>query len=202
MQPSQKQPGSFINREQLSEQMAEAKAAPKPAPAPIAAAAAAPVAAEPTKEDEDQKALAKLIKGYEDATGVVITEENIQDYIFKGELKLGPVTIVPGHLVGTYRTLTSTQELEIDRRMAKLRDGAKLTQEGIDSEKAILILSQCWLTAYKLGGNVRSLGETAEDREKTIRTMGSHVVQLAGEAWNMISFLVRYTLRKESILKK
>jgi hypothetical protein len=196
---------SFVKKDDLVARMEEEKKAAQPKP-PLeeiepAAAVKEPASPEASKEELDEKKReAQLIKyqqEYEKRTGVRLNEEQIQDYIFKGRLFLSDVQIIPGKLTGRFQTHTPAEAQYVEERLASLRNEGKLTLDGLDNEKSMIVLSLVWLSA---GG--RSLGDTKEARENTIRKMGAHVVEMASESWTAVNFLLKYSLREGSFLKK
>ena len=211
-------PGSFVSRDKLIAEVEQQRRPRPPVPGETSPArppaatpqAAAPAAdtdavqaqAEEAAETRRQGELLKLKVAYENLRGVKLTEAHLRDYIFRGALRVPGVSIVPGFMEGTFATHTPRESELIEKRLAAYRSQGGFTPEGLENERAILILAHGWTHAGETGKDIRSLGETAEDREATIRKMGVHVIEHAGEAWNQVNFLLKYALREKSFVKK
>lgn len=149
------------------------------------------------KEKELMAARERLKKNYEKHLEIVITEEDIKNYIFRGRMVKKDVTILTGVLKGTFRTHTPREIDEIDQQLAEVRNAGKNTVDGIANQEALRVLSYVWMEA-----DGRSLGDTPEKRLETIKDMGSQVADRASDAWNGINFLLNYALNEKAFLKK
>jgi len=159
---------------------------------------AAPSMAVEEKPEAEIRAeqLAKLKAELENSLDTKITEEDIQNYIFKGKL-IKTVSIIPGKFKGTFQTHTPKELAEIDVHMAAFRDESKQTPKGIANEESIVTLAYFW--THFAG---KPLGNTPEVRMKQIRQMGGHVVSLAAKAWDDLNALLQVTLNEEQFVKK
>jgi hypothetical protein len=175
---------------------------PKAPPPPVVAEAETPEpeapeakkAGEPSKEEQ----YVTLRKNLEERLDTTITPEDIKEYIFKGVLSK-EVTIVPGLLKGTFRTLTPTEIMEIDKREASFRDEGKYTIDGVSNQRALVTLSYSWVAAA--GKPLSGQNEPAV-REKHIRRLGVHIVDAAVSANTDFNALVRLVLQERAFVKK
>jgi len=206
--------GSFGIPSTLQKQMDEARRAnlkkkteeaPQNDAPPVAAAQPAPASAAPAEQAPEvdptkaqQEKFEKIKSALEQSLDTKITEEDIKEYIFKGRI-VKDVQIIPGILKGSFQTLTTTQYMEIDERVAEMRSRGKNTQEGYDNDKAIINLSFSWIAA---DGRPLSSKDDPKIREKYIRSMGAHLVDCATAAMNDFNTLVRLTLQEKNFVKK
>lgn len=206
MQPSNPmQPrGSFAKPPQLAKSIEEHEVKrgmqeDSPKEDPTVKAGDAAETAEQVAEREASDLRAKTLqwrKEIETSLNIEVTEANIRDYVFKGTLSK-EVTIVPGILKGTLRTITGAELQAIDEKMAKVRDLGKFTPKGLENEEAIFTLSCSWTHA-----DGRELGKTPEDREVKIRQMGMLVLEQASTARTNFDTLIRLIIRDQQLLKK
>lgn len=198
--------GSFVNPQEIKKHMEEAMTAtvtkmaePKEVNPPVEEKKEEVS----TEENKQQAQLLQMKKAYEEELGIIVTEDDIRDYIFKGRLVKSGIKIIPGYMNGSFQTLNASESCMIDEHMASYRDKGKFTPDGLDNERALTILAHTWKSAQKDGDEpYRSLGETVEARDKQIRVMGAHVIDAASYANTGFNFLLKYGLREKNILKK
>lgn len=182
--------------------------APEQAPAQIKLQEApSEIAPADKKEQEDQDAIRKAKKFWEDQLETTITTKDMQDYIFKGRMVKDGIFIAaipddknPGKYHDfkvTFQSHTPSDLAEIDEKMADYRSKAKFTPEGLDNEKSLLTLSYVLLSA-----DGRSFGKNPEERYKNIKGLAGGVVSLIVEAWDGLNLLIRYSLREKKLFKK
>lgn len=190
-------------------------AQPPPHPSQVHPAAAAPEApvvpqvepppppaspeTEKAKAEEEQRKKFQEVKAQlEQSLGLVIEPDDIKDYVFKGRLTKD-VQIIPGVLKATFQTQNPTEFMEIDEKMANLRNEMKFTPEGLDNQKAILNLSYSWVAA-----NDKPLSAKSDPvvRENYIRKMGNHIVDVAAQKLTELNMLLRMTLQEKTFIKK
>lgn len=174
-------------------------------PAPTAEPAVVSVTAQPTsapaadapEERQDRTAQIKAWKEeIEKDLDVTLTEENLKNYLFKGQMSLD-VSLVPGIMRGAVQTLRIDDLQEIDARMAEVRDQAKFTSKGLENEEAIIALSYAWTHA-----DGKPLGTTPAERETRIRKMGTLFIERASSARIQVDTLIRLALQEKGLLKK
>lgn len=149
------------------------------------------------KEDRERaENLAQIKKDIEKDLEASITDEDLKTYLFKGVLSK-EIAIVKGMLKGVFRTSRINELQELDIKMAKIRDEAKHTPQGLANEEAIYALSYAWTHA-----DGKPLGVTPEDREKKIRDMGSLFIERASTARVRFETLLKIAMNERGVLKK
>lgn len=206
MQPTGIRQGSMGIPEEMKKSMEmrmQSKKPPEPTPTqtPAQVAGFDEVSTEEPKAEEAKgptraEQLASLKTELEASLDAKITEDDIQDYIFKGKI-IKAVSVIPGKYKGTFQTHSPKELAEIDTLMAAYRDNGKQTPKGIANEETVITLGYFW--THFAG---KSLGNTPETRIKNIRQMGGHVVSLAGKAWDDFNALLQVCLNEEQFVKK
>jgi len=206
MQPTGIRQGSMGIPEEMRKSMEakmQSKKPPEPTPTQTPAQVAGFEEEKPaeTKSAEDKgptraEQLAALKSELEASLDAKITEDDIQDYIFKGKI-IKTVSVIPGKFKGTFQTHSPKELSDIDTLMAAYRDAGKQTPKGIANEETVITLGYFW--THFAG---KSLGSTPEMRIKNIRQMGGHVVSLAGKAWDDFNALLQVCLNEEQFVKK
>jgi hypothetical protein len=155
--------------------------------------------AEPEQNPEDTKlALAK--KEWENHIESSITEDDIQNYIFKGRLIKENIYIASFGAVklrGTFVTLTPNDTLELESKLNEFRSSEKFNSDALEHMRTLRILSYSWVKA-----NGTSIGDTSDERFKRISDMGAHVVDAAAESWRNLNFLLKLALKEDKLIKK
>jgi hypothetical protein len=191
--------------EQARTNAADPSARPNIPPPPESIAPAPAESKEENKKDSQEQdpaeSLAKYKASLEENLEIKLTADDIKTYLFKGRLSK-EVLIVPGFLKGTFQTLTATDSLQIDQRMADLRDAGKLTAEGLANEGSIITLSYAWLAADGKPLTGKNGPEAALNRESKIRAMGGHMLDAAARAWTDYNALIRVCMSEKRFVKK
>lgn len=168
--------------------------------------ASAEQASAASAEEQKQKDVDTLRLFWEERLGIQITEKDIRDYIFKGRLIKDGIEAVPGYMRATFQSLNPEELGLVDQRMAEFRETVKFTPDGLTNENALQVLSHGWLKAVEVEDGVaktaKLLGNTAEDRYKTIQKISALAVQEVIEAWDGFNVLVKIALREKRLLKK
>lgn len=210
--------GSFGIPPQVKKQIEEAQQRRDAVPAAVEPPEKSPEVAESATDVKDEKELAKkdkeqflaLKKRYEELLNVVITEDIVSDYLFRGRMTITGVVIVAGKMTGTFRTLLAEELTEIAEHMSKWRAKYKKDHDGespdatqVANEHAAWTLAYVWLSAEdktkKKGG---AFPLKIEDRREALRKLNTHLMEKATEAWNMLEMLIRFCLDEERFLKK
>ena len=179
-----------------AEQAQQAPAATQPAPPHMPQVPVAEEKPEVQAEKERQEKINEFKKTFEKELEVELTSDDVTTYLFKGILAK-EVSIIPGKMKGVFTTLRIKEIQEIDMKMAKLRDEAKHTAQGIANEEALVTLSYAWTHA-----SGRPLGATPDEREKKIRDMGSLFIQAASDARVKFDTLLKLALNDGATVKK
>ena len=201
------QPGSFVTAEKIAQIQEQKKAAvatgtPPPTPptpeAPPAPAAAAPADAEAEARAKRIEEFKKSKKANEDVLEVKITDEDIQNYIFRGRVLKDKIVAIKGKVEVTFQTMTPKELDAVDQYVAELRGSdEKHTMDGIANLRTVRQLAYAWV---KING--KALPPTVDARAKAIAEMGSHLVNRVVSAYQAFDLLVELTLREEEFLKK
>ena len=215
--------GSFGIPEHMKKQLeAQQRTAPKGAESEEAsaeeftqaaqAAAEAPKAEQdatqtpPASENDKQKDIDTLRAFWEDRLGIKITERDIRDYIFKGRLIKDNIEAVPGYMKATFQSMNPEELGAVDQKMAEFRENKKFTPDGLTNENALQVLSYGWIKAAEIEEDsvksAKSLGNTPEERYKTIQKISALAVQEVIEAWDGFNVLLKIALREKRLLKK
>ena len=161
---------------------------------------------QPDPEAEKQNEIDTLRDFWQKRLGVTITERDIRDYIFKGRLIKDNIEVVPGYMKASFQSLNPEELGIIDEKMAQFREDKKFTPDGLTNENALQVLSYGWVKAVEVeDGTVKSaksLGNTPEDRYKTIQKISALAVQEVIEAWDGFNVLLKIALREKRLLKK
>lgn len=223
MEASQPRPhGSFGIPEAVRRQMEESKkkqAAPKGAPSPNnpateeqieQAAAAVEKKLEESDKPQEESRVKEILETkahWESQLEVKITAQDVRDYIFQGKVEKDKVFVAslpskenPEELEAlrvTFRSHTPEDMSAIDEKIAAFRDRGKFTQNGLDNEQALLVLSHGLI---KINGS--ALGKTPEERYANIKKLGSHLVDLIVDSWRGFNILLRLALQEKKLLKK
>lgn len=205
MEGSFKPKGSFGIPDEMRQQMEEARKNPAPIPQPPQALQAqpdeAPADAPAPKVDEAQDqeaAYKKAKKELEESLEIMLEEDDIKEYIFKGRLTK-EVNVIRGTLKCQFQTLTPDEYMAIDERMAELRDKGKHTQAGLENQQVIITLSYAWLQAA--GKPISAKNEPAK-REEYIRKMGAHLVDAASARFSEFNTLLKLVMQEKNFVKK
>lgn len=151
------------------------------------------------KEAEEKERLARVAQVRKDIQTDLecsITDEDVKHYLFKGSISK-ELSIVPKLMKGTFKTLKIEDLQKVDSRMAKIRDQAGFTNQGLANEESIIALSYSWTHA-----DGKPLGDTAEAREEKIRKMGALFVQAASTVRIRFDTLIQIAMNEGGILKK
>lgn len=194
------QPGSFVTAEQLARVQAEAKraAAPEAQSEPPAQEAAAQQAEQNAPKQDDPVETFKRVKAEnEKAIGTTITEEDINDYIFRGRILKKDIQAIKNKVTVTFQSLTPKELESVDQFVAKVKDTGKYTNEGIANLRTIEQLSYAWLEI-----NGRALPKEIEKKKEAINQMGTHIINRVVDSFRCFDVLIELTLREDEFLKK
>lgn len=212
--------GSFGVPEHLIRQPMKEESKPAPETVKASPSVEAPVAenadvVQPTQEESksaaqaaksEEKDIESLRKFWEDRLRVTITEKDVREYIFKGRLIKDGIEVIPGYMRATFQSVNAEELSQIDQRMADFREAGRYTADGLQNENALQVLSHGWLRSVEVEGDVskpsKSMGNTPEDRYKTISKISALAVQEAIEAWDGFNLLLKIALREKRLLKK
>lgn len=157
-------------------------------------------------EDQAQKDVRALREFWEKRLQVQITERDVRDYIFKGRLIKDGVEVIPGYMKASFQSLNPEELGIIDQKMATFRETTKFTADGLSNENALQVLSYGWLRSVEIDGGSakapKSMGNTPEERYKTISKISALAVQEAIEAWDGFNTLLKVALKEKQLLKK
>lgn len=187
------QSGSFVTPEQL------AKMSVKSVPVeetPVAES----VQTEPVQEKPEVDATAefkRVKKANEDALGITITEDDVNNYIFRGRIVKKDVQAIRNKVIVTFQSLTPKELEAVDQTVSAVKDSSRHTLEGINNLRTIEQLSYAWLEI-----NGKPLPKEHEKRKEAITHMGTHVVNRVVEAYRGFDILLEMSLREEEFLKK
>ena len=183
--------GSFVNAEQLAKMSKKAPVEEPKAPEP-------PVAEEKSKDEPDAAAEFKRVKAdNEKAIGVVITEEDINDYIFRGRIIKKDVQAIKGKVSVTFQSLTPKELEAVDKFVAAVSSTSQHTAEGVANLRTIEQLCYAWLEI-----NGKQLPKDTEKKKEAINNMGTHVINRVVDAFRCFDVLIAMNLREEEFLKK
>lgn len=178
-------------------------------PAPAVASSAAPSAqpeATPTDPESPKDEIESLRRFWEDRLKISITERDIRDYIFKGRLVKDNVEVIPGYMLATFQSLNPEELSAVDQKMALFRESVKFTTDGLNNENALQVLAYGWLKSAEVDESgvkpMKSMGNTPEERYKTVTKISALAVQEAIEAWDGFNVLLKIALRERRLLKK
>lgn len=157
------------------------------------------VNAELTEEEKKAK-IEEVINEIKKDLGVEITEDDVWSMLFNNEIIKRGITVIPGKMSATFRTISLDDTNEVDSKMASELKIDRL-ENGYKNINTQYILSQGLIELGK-PGQLKPLGETAEERFKAIGKMSALVVEKLGRKWNEFVFLVDETLKEEMESKK
>jgi actin-related protein len=161
---------------------------------------------EEKKEDSDQQRILADKKLLEEQFEIKISASDLRDYIFNGRLVKKDIfiTSVPKDdntwedFKVVFQSQTPTDVSTINRKLAEFRDDKeRFTPEGLENERALLVLSMGLLEI-----NGKQIGATSEDRYKNISKMGTRLVDLIVEGWKGFNALINFSLLEKKLLKK
>lgn len=211
--------GSFGIPDNVRAQLEKQRVAPPQATPPVAQAqqpvvaapAEAPVEKETLEQDlkeaKSQKAIEDLRDFWEKRLEVTITPKDVRDYIFRGRLIKDNIVVIPGYMKARFQSLNPEELEQVDNKMSEFRDKGKFTQQGLDNENAIQVLSYGWLASTEIGDDGKDkpskpMGATWEDRYGTVKKVQALAVQEVIEAWDGFQTLIKIALREKRLLKK
>lgn len=151
-------------------------------------------------EEEIAVKLKEVMKEVETNLGIEIDEDDIWSFLFNNEILKRGITIVPGKMVATFKTLSLDATNDVDGKMAEALDEKRL-ESGFKNINTQHILAQ-GLVELGRPGQVKSIGETPEERFKVIGKMSSLLVEKLGQKWNQFVFLIDETVKEEMETKK
>jgi len=109
------------------------------------------------------------------------------------------VCIIPDKLYATFATLTIDDNKQIDRLMAEDLDTKRL-EDGHMTVRTQHLLSRGVLELGKRD-NLKSIGDTPEERFEELGKMSALVVDRIGRKWNTFTFIVDQLLKEGDELK-
>lgn len=142
--------------------------------------------------DPNPEEIAKTIRK---DLGIEITENDLWNFLFKGALEKKGITIVPGMMYATFKTVTMKQTLEVDEKLSEYLE-KKLMESSFRNVQTVLMLSQGVIELGKTAEALKSLGDSAEVREAALEKMPSLLVEKLSKKWNSFVYLLNYEVTR------
>lgn len=157
-----------------------------------------------TKEETELESLkAEQQKLYEEAIkslGTTLNDDDIFTLIMGGQVKK-EIEVIPGKLNAKLCGPRSFDELEaVEKKFAEFTQQTQ-TKEAMSSYRTLVLLSHAVLELGK-PGNLKSIGNNAEERFNSLRNLNTLILETLSAKWNLFMIMLTHTLNQESLIKK
>ena len=147
---------------------------------------------EKTAQEKDEE---ELIKDLQKDLGITIDEDDVWGVLMGNTLEKRQIEIFPGRIYATFRTLNMKDSRYVGERLAEATDKKILDLEF----NAIRIHHTLAAGVLEMGkpGKVNSLGETVEERFKSLDVMSTLVVDKLSKKWGSFTLLIELILKRD-----
>lgn len=129
-----------------------------------------------------------------DALGIKITDEDVQDYLFKGHI-VKSIPLLDKHTL-TFKTSQSREVDEADKLTEKHFDGRRPTDIEWLSYRSKVLVAFGWV---KMNG--ASIGNTAAERLEYIDNHGSQLLELVAKKYKLFTDAIAEVLSGDTLGK-
>ena len=127
--------------------------------------------------------------------GIEITEDDMWQFLFKGQLTKPGVEIVPGKMVATFKTINMNQTQAIDERLADILE-KKLLDAGFRNLQTRHVLSEGIASLNKPSSPEKPLGKNSSEVFTALGNLPTLLVEKISQKWNRFVWLVNYEVNK------
>lgn len=151
-------------------------------------------------EEQEEQKLSDIAKDIKKDLQIEITEDDLWQFLYNNNLTKREITIVPGKMVATFKTISMKENQTIDSAMAEAME-KKLLEGGFRNLNTLHLLSYGLLELGK-PGEAKSLGDNNEARFKVLEEMNTLIIEKIAKKWNTFVWLLNYTVNEEIDEKK
>lgn len=160
----------------------------------------------PLTEEEivaaNEKRLDELIKDVLVNLNVEFTMDELMSFIMEPSTTKPNIEIFINGMYATFKGALTVDELdEIQMKMKKEADRRETTTIGYKDRHTRHLVSYALLELGK-ADNIKSIGNTPEERYKEIGSMNSFLIETIVKKWNLFIFATTEMTKKGEIIKK